>query len=104
MGSGKVNFYNDAFSRLGFADEVAEVERLWQVGRRDEAADAVPLELGARTNLVGTASAIAARIGLYREAGISTLLAKLDGPHADQLAALETLIELVATPAPSSSI
>ena len=30
MGSGRTNFYNEAFARLGFADEVAEVERLWQ--------------------------------------------------------------------------
>ena len=96
MGSGKANFYNDAFARLGFADQVAEVERLWQAGRREEAADAVPLELGAQTNLVGTAATIAARIPLYRQAGITTLLAKLDTSHDDQLASLATLVDLVA--------
>jgi len=94
MGSGRDNFYNDAFARLGFADAVAEVERLWRAGRREEAADAVPLELGARTNLVGTEAAIATRIDRYRQAGITTLLAKLDGPHDHQLAALATLVEL----------
>ena len=57
MGTASKNFYNDAFARLGFADEVAEVERLWRAGRRDEAAAAVPLELGSRTNLVGTTTA-----------------------------------------------
>jgi len=100
MGSGKANFYNDAFGRLGFADEVAEVERLWQAGRREEAADAVPLELGAHTNLVGTPAAIAARIPLYRRAGITTLLAKLDTAHADQLTTLATLVDLVAADEP----
>jgi alkanesulfonate monooxygenase SsuD/methylene tetrahydromethanopterin reductase-like flavin-dependent oxidoreductase (luciferase family) len=97
MGTGNANFYNDAFGRLGFADEVAEVQRLWQAGLREEAADAVPLELGSRTNLVGTEATIAARIPLYREAGITTLLAKLDGSHAEQLARLESLAQLVAT-------
>ena len=96
MGSGKTNFYNDAFVRLGFADEVAEVERLWRGGKRDEAADAVPLDLGAHTNLVGTEATIAERLAHYRNAGITTLLAKLDGPHADQLTALATLVRLVA--------
>ena len=32
MGTGSTNFYNEAFGRLGFADEVAEVARLWQDG------------------------------------------------------------------------
>ena len=96
MGSGRTNFYNDAFARLGFADEVAEVERLWRAGRREEAADAVPLELGSRTNLVGTTTAIAARLPLYREAGITTLLAKLDASKADQLDQLTTLVDLAA--------
>ena len=95
MGSGKTNFYNGAFGRLGFADEVAEVERLWRGGKRDEAADAVPLDLGARTNLVGTEATIAERLVHYRNAGITTLLAKLDGPLTDQLAALATLVRLV---------
>jgi F420-dependent oxidoreductase-like protein len=96
MGTGNRNFYNDAFARLGYADEVAEVERLWRDGDRDAAADAVPVELGAQTNLVGTPAAIAARLPLYREAGITTLLAKLSGPYADQIATLRTLVELAA--------
>ena len=96
MGSGNTNFYNEAFGRLGFADEVAEVERLWRAGDRAAAADAVPLALGAQTNLVGTREAIAARIDAYRAAGITTLLAKLEGDHADQLAALATLVDLAA--------
>lgn len=92
MGAGGRNFYNDAFGRIGFEGEVAKVQSLWQAGRRDEAANAVPLDLGRRTNLLGTEPAIAARIALYREAGITTLLAKLEGPHEAQLATLERLV------------
>ena len=61
-GSGDTNFYNDTFARLGFADEVAEVERLWRAGRRDEAAEAVPLELGVPDEPGGHPATIAARI------------------------------------------
>ncbi|HUR76034.1 MAG TPA: LLM class flavin-dependent oxidoreductase [Sporichthya sp.] len=95
MGSGSTNFYNDAFSRLGFGAEVAEVARLWKERRRDEAAAAVPLELGTRTNLVGTREQIAERVTQYQKAGISTLLAKTSGSWDEQLSALQVLVETV---------
>jgi F420-dependent oxidoreductase-like protein len=94
MGSGGRNFYNDAFGRLGFGSEVARVRALWGAGRRDEAADAVPLDLGTLTNLLGTRDDIAARLALHRAAGITTVLAKLDGPAEARLHTLEQLLEL----------
>jgi F420-dependent oxidoreductase-like protein len=96
MGSGSTNFYNDAFTRLGFGTEVAEVARLWKEKRRDEAAAAVPLELGTLTNLVGTRDQIAERVAQYRKTGISTLLAKTAGTWDEQLALLRVLVEIVA--------
>ncbi|TPG27370.1 LLM class flavin-dependent oxidoreductase [Mycolicibacterium hodleri] len=90
------NFYSDAFSRLGYGDEVRTVTELWRAGRREEARRAVPLDLGRLTNLVGTDDAIADRIGRYRDVGITTLLAKLDGDYDAQLTALERLIAIVA--------
>jgi len=94
MGVGGQNFYNDAFSRLGYADEVNTVAQLWQSGDRDGARRAVPLDLGRLTNLLGTEQIIAERIERYRAAGISTLLAKLDGDHEHQLAALKRLVAI----------
>jgi F420-dependent oxidoreductase-like protein len=91
-GSGGQNFYNDAFTRLGYGAEVAEVRELWQAERHDDARAAVPLDLGRLTNLLGTTEAIAERVDRYRAAGISTLLAKVDGDHAEQLATLERLV------------
>jgi F420-dependent oxidoreductase-like protein len=95
MGVGGQNFYNDAFTRLGYGAEVATVAELWQAGRHDEARAAVPLDLGRLTNLLGTADAIAERVSRYRVAGITTLLAKLDGDLEQQLAILERLIAIV---------
>jgi F420-dependent oxidoreductase-like protein len=96
MGTGGRNFYNDAFTRLGYGDGVRRVQELWQAGRRDEAGAAVPLDLGRLTNLLGTERAIAERVGLYRRAGITTLLAKLDGAPDANLATLERLVELAS--------
>jgi F420-dependent oxidoreductase-like protein len=97
MGSGvgtTHNFYSQAFSRLGYAEEVATVAELWQAGKHDEARRNVPLDLGRLTNLLGTEDIIAQRIDRYREAGITTLLAKLEGDHTQQLAALQRLVTI----------
>ena len=92
MGVGGQNFYNDAFGRLGYADEVAEVASLWQAGDRDGARAKVPLDLGRLTNLLGSDDVIAERVDRYRAAGITTLLAKIDGDYTQQLAALQRLV------------
>lgn len=94
MGDGGRNFYNDAFTRLGYGEGVTRVAGLWQEGKREEARAAVPIDLGRLTNLVGTREFIAERIECYREAGINTLLAKVDGELAEQLATLEGLLAI----------
>jgi hypothetical protein len=40
MGSRQHNFYNDAYSRQGWADEAKEIQRLWLSG--DHEAPAAP--------------------------------------------------------------
>jgi F420-dependent oxidoreductase-like protein len=102
MGAGGRNFYNDAFTRLGYGDEVGAVAELWQAGNRDAARRAVPIDLGRLTNLVGTPGWIADRVGTYHQVGITTLLAKLEGDYADQLAVLTRLIDIIGAPAESS--
>ena len=95
MGAPDRNFYNDALTRQGFGDDVRAVQRLWLSGRRDEAAARVPAELGRATNLLGTPAMVAERLRLYRDAGVTTLQAKLGGDHAARLDTLAQLIELV---------
>ena len=97
MGVGGKNFYNDAFTRLGYGTEVDTVAGLWQAGKHDEARSAVPLDLGRLTNLLGTPDTIADRVKRYRAAGITTLLAKLDGDHEQQLATLQRLVAIAQT-------
>jgi F420-dependent oxidoreductase-like protein len=94
MGVGSKNFYNDAFTRLGYGAEITAVAELWQANKHDEARRAVPLDLGRLTNLLGTPDAIADRVGRYRAAGITTLLAKLEGDYEQQLTALRRLVAI----------
>jgi len=96
MGSKDQNFYNAAFTRQGYGEDISAVQDLWLAGRREEAADRVPVELGARTNLIGTPAMITERLRLYRDAGITTLQAKLDGDRTRQLDTLAQLVELTA--------
>ena len=96
MGSKDQNFYNAAFTRQGYGEDIAAVQDLWLAGRREEAADRVPVELGSRTNLIGTPAMITQRLRLYRDAGITTLQAKLDGDRTRQLDTLAQLVELAA--------
>jgi F420-dependent oxidoreductase-like protein len=95
MGSKKSNFYNAAFARQGFGDDVAAVQDLWLAGRREEAAGRVPVELGLKTNLLGTPAMVKERLRLYRRAGITTLQAKLDGDLQHKVDTLAQLIDLV---------
>jgi F420-dependent oxidoreductase-like protein len=94
MGSSTTNFYNDAFARQGFGDDVAAVQRLWLAGDRDAARKRVPIEIGLRTNLIGTDDMIRDRLLLYRDAGITMIRVGLAG--TDRLDAhLETLARLL---------
>jgi F420-dependent oxidoreductase-like protein len=92
MGTGDRNFYNDAFARQGYGDDVAAVAALWRDGHREAAGERVPLELGLRTNLIGPPAVIKERLRRYRAAGVTTLQAKLGG---DPVAALDTVAQLV---------
>jgi len=96
MGSKDQNFYKAAFARQGYAEDVEAVQSLWLAGLRDEARDRVPVELGSLTNLIGTPEMIRTRLRLYREAGITTLQAKLAGTMSERLDALAQLVDLLA--------
>ena len=97
MGSANANFYNDAFARQGFGDDVREVQRLWMAGDQAAARKRVPIEIGLRTNLIGTDDMVRGRLRLYRDAGITTLRPGLAGGDLDaRLTTLARLLDLVA--------
>ncbi len=96
MGSATSNFYNDAFARQGFGDDVAEVQRLWLAGDREAAAARVPIEIGLRVNLIGPPEEIRRRLRGYRDCGVDTLRVGPTGETDDErLACLGELLDLV---------
>jgi alkanesulfonate monooxygenase SsuD/methylene tetrahydromethanopterin reductase-like flavin-dependent oxidoreductase (luciferase family) len=95
MGSASQNFYNDAFARQGYGDDVREVQRLWLAGDREAARRRVPTAIGLGTNLVGTTELVRERLRLYRDAGITTLRAGLAG--GPEGSGLETALEQLGT-------
>lgn len=68
MGS-STNFYNQAYSRQGWADVAAAVRERWQGGDRDGAAQLVTDDMVLGTTLIGTEEMVRARLAVWREAG-----------------------------------
>ena len=85
MGSATTNFYNDAFERQGYGDDVRAVQQLWRAGDRDAARRRVPIAIGLGTNLVGTDDLVRDRLRRYRDAGIDVLRVGLQGDPATDL-------------------
>ena len=97
MGSRDKNFYLDAFARQGHGDDVRAVQQLWLDGKRDAAADRVPLDIGLKTNLLGPPSMVRERVRVYRDAGVTTLRVNPAGDNiAERLETLAQVVDLVA--------
>jgi F420-dependent oxidoreductase-like protein len=96
MGSRENNFYNNAFARQGFGEDVAEVQRLWSQGDRAAAAARVPIEIGLGTNLIGPPGVVRDRLRAYRDCGVTTLRVNPIGRGLREcVAGLEVLLDLV---------
>ena len=96
MGSATNNFYNSAYARQGFAEVAAESQRLWLSGDRAGAAAVVPDEMVQATTLIGTEEMVAARLRVWRDAGVSTVRLYPAGETLDErLSTLARALELV---------
>jgi F420-dependent oxidoreductase-like protein len=84
MGSASTNFYNDAYSRQGWAEVAAAVRERWQAGDRDGAAGLVTDEMVLATTLIGTEDMVRERLLVWRDAGVNTVRLY---PAGDTLAA-----------------
>ena len=73
MGTATANFYNDAYSRQGWAEVAAEVRDRWQAGDRNGAAALVTDEMVLATTLIGTEDMVRARLRAWRDAGVDTV-------------------------------
>jgi F420-dependent oxidoreductase-like protein len=96
MGSASTNFYNQAYSRQGWADVAAEVRERWQAGDRDGAADIVTDDMVLATTLIGTESMVRQRLSVWQDAGVNTVRLYPAGDTLDdRLTTLGRAIEIV---------
>lgn len=96
MGSATTNFYNDAYSRQGWAEVAADVQRLWVAGKRQEAAERVPDDMVLQTTMIGTETMVRDRMRAWRDAGINTLRLYPAGDTLDErLQTLGRAIDIV---------
>ena len=96
MGSASTNFYNQAYSRQGWAEVAAQIHARWQAGDRDAAAALVTDEMVLATTLIGTEQMVRERLRVWRDAGVDTVRLYPAGDTLDRrLATLGRAIELV---------
>lgn len=96
MGSATTNFYNNAYSRAGWADVADDVRRLWVEGDKAAAAAAVPDELVLAAYPIGTEEMVRDRIRAIEAAGVGCMRVAPQGKTAaDQIAHLEMAVDLI---------
>ncbi|GAA3432797.1 LLM class flavin-dependent oxidoreductase [Kutzneria kofuensis] len=96
MGSASVNFYNDAYSRQGWAEVAAEVRERWQAGDRDGAAALVTDDMVLATTLIGTEPMIRDRLRVWKDAGVDLVRMYPAGETLDaKLANLGRALDIV---------
>ena len=95
MGSKSKNFYAEFARRMGYDDEVEQIQSLYLSGEKGKAAAAVPGDLIDRTNLIGSAERIRERLQPWREAqargSLDMMLLTTEQPDALELMAQEML-------------
>ncbi|OBF58602.1 F420-dependent methylene-tetrahydromethanopterin reductase [Mycobacterium sp. 852002-53434_SCH5985345] len=95
MGTSSTNYYNQAYSRQGWAGIAAEVRERWQRGDRDGAA-ALVTDMVLATTLIGTEEMVRARLAVWRDTGVNTVRLYPAGDTLEaKLRTLGRAIELV---------
>jgi F420-dependent oxidoreductase-like protein len=89
MGAKGANFHANVPARMGYEDQVREIQELYLGGRKDEAAAAIPAELIEKLSLVGPKDKIRHDLEAWRESIVTTLLVSGDA------STLRTAAELV---------
>ncbi|MBO0874269.1 MAG: LLM class flavin-dependent oxidoreductase [Pseudonocardia sp.] len=96
MGSARTNFYNNAYSRQGWAEVAAAVRDRWQAGDRDGAAALVTDGMVLATTLIGTEPMVRDRLRVWRDAGVDTVRLYPAGDTMDaKLTTLARALDLV---------
>ncbi|MEU1983819.1 LLM class F420-dependent oxidoreductase [Nocardia sp. NPDC019395] len=90
MGAPELNFHAQVYRRMGYEKEVDEIGKLFQAGKKAEAAAAVPDELVLETAIIGNEAQVREQIGVWEASGVTMLLVSV--PDVEQLKRLAPLV------------
>jgi alkanesulfonate monooxygenase SsuD/methylene tetrahydromethanopterin reductase-like flavin-dependent oxidoreductase (luciferase family) len=82
MGARGKNFYNDYAKRLGYEQAAATIQDLYLDGKKLEAMAAVPDELVDEIALVGPSERVLERLAVWKNSGVTDLIAGAGQPEA----------------------
>lgn len=98
MGARSKNFYNDIFSKSGYAAEAKQIQDLYLAGEKQAAEAAIPDEYLARNSLIGPQDFVKERLYALQESGVTSLNVSFAGKTpAERVAQCERLRNLVDT-------
>jgi hypothetical protein len=90
MGAKGANFHANVPIRMGYEQEVAEVQELYLSGKKDEAGARIPTRLIEELSLIGSREKIREDLGRWRESIVTTLL--ISGDAGTMRAAAELVL------------
>jgi F420-dependent oxidoreductase-like protein len=92
MGAPELNFHAQVYRRMGYEREVDEIGRLFQEGKKAEAAALVPDELILDTAIIGDEEHVRKQLGVWAAAGVTEMLVSV--PDVEQLHRLAPLVQM----------
>jgi F420-dependent oxidoreductase-like protein len=81
MGAEDTNFHADVYRRMGYAEVVDDVTRLFRTDRKDEAATIIPDELVDDSAIVGDLAYVEEQIKAWEAAGVTMMVVGARSPE-----------------------
>jgi alkanesulfonate monooxygenase SsuD/methylene tetrahydromethanopterin reductase-like flavin-dependent oxidoreductase (luciferase family) len=90
MGAEDTNFHADVYRRMGYAEVVDDVTKLFRTDRKDEAGAIIPDELVDDSAIVGDLDYVREQIKVWEAAGVTMMV--VTGRNAEQIRELAGLV------------
>ncbi|WP_433577765.1 LLM class F420-dependent oxidoreductase [Nocardia brasiliensis] len=92
MGAPEQNFHAQVYRRMGYEREVDEIGRLFQAGKKAEAAAVVPDEMILDTAIIGDEAHVREQLKVWEAAGVTMML--VSAADVEQLRRLAPLVDM----------
>jgi F420-dependent oxidoreductase-like protein len=90
MGAEDTNFHADVYRRMGYAEVVDDVTKLFRNDRKDEAAKVIPDELVDDAAIIGDIDYVRKQVAAWGAVGVTMMV--VTGRNAEQIRELATLV------------